>query len=177
MKGDFVIKFLESLRDNVLDLGHSLGKVSYKGFRYSDFNFGDCEENKKYSGFKNLERRGIIKDINSGNFVFTKNGQKWFRESADRYFKNKNKGKWDKKWRVIIFDIPQELHKERIRFRRKLKLLGCIMLQKSVFVFPYPCDEEVGDICEKLRITDFVDLLMAESVGFRESELRKIFKL
>jgi len=85
--------------------------------------------------------------------------------------------KWDSKYRVIIFDIPQELHNERIRFRKKIKSLGFVMLQKSVFIFPYPCDDEIGDICGNLNISDFVDIIVAESPGFREAELRKIFNL
>ncbi|KKS01165.1 MAG: repressor in the phenylacetic acid catabolism [Candidatus Yanofskybacteria bacterium GW2011_GWA2_41_22] len=177
MKEKFIIRFLEELISAFGELSRSLGRVSYKGFRYNDFSIDLSDDSKKYFGFKNLERRGIIRRKNSDEFIFTKNGQKWFQESHTRYFKNKNNGKWDGKWRVIIFDIPQELHNERIRFRKKIKSLGFVMLQKSVFIFPYPCDDEIGDICGNLNISDFVDIIVAESPGFREAELRKIFNL
>ena len=150
-------------------------QIPYKGFRYSDFNRYEHNTNKKYFGFKNLEQRGLIKSKDKNSFIFTKNGREWLNKSHIRYFKNK--GEWDKKWRVLIFDIPQELHKNRIQLRRKLKSLGFVMLQKSVFVFPYPCHEEVGDICKKLCVSDYVDIILAESIGFKEKEVLKTFNL
>ena len=177
MRGDFVINFLETLKDIAIDIGVGWSRISYKGVRYSDFNIYGYENRKKYVGFKNLARRGFIRNIDDDCFVFTKSGQKWLSNSFIRYFRTKSGGKWDKKWRVVIFDIPQELHKERVKFRKKLKYLGFIMLQKSVFIFPYPCSEEVGDICKDLGVGDYIDILIAESPGFRETELLKTFKL
>ena len=176
MKGDFVIKFLEGLKDTIVDIGTAWSRIPYKGVRYSSFNIYGYESRKKYLGFKNLENRNIIKKINNDYFVFTKKGQMWLQSSFARYFKNKT-GKWDKKWRVVIFDIPQELHKERVKLRQRLKSLGFSSLQKSVLVFPYPCEEEVGEVCNKLGVSDYVDILVAESPGSKEKELVKIFGL
>ncbi len=177
MKGDFVVKFLEAIKDTVVDVGISVSKVPYKGFRYSDFNRYEYKNRKNYVGFKNLERRGLIKDEGDDRFTFTKHGQDWIHRSIIKYFMLKSRGKWDKKWRVIIFDIPQELHKERVKFRQKLKSLGFFMLQKSVFIFPYFCKEEIGDICVRLGVSDYVDILVAESAGSQEKELLKVFNL
>ncbi len=177
MRGDFVIKFLEGLKDTVVDIGTAWSHISYKGVRYSDFNIYGYNDRKKYVGFKNLEHRGFIKNRNGDYFIFTKKGQDWLRRSFVRYFRMKDGGKWDKKWRVVIFDIPQELHRERIKFRQQLKSLGFSSLQKSVLVFPYPCEEEVGDACNKLGVSDYVDILIAESPGSKEKELVKIFGL
>lgn len=124
-------------------------------------------------GLWNLQNRKIIYKINGG-YRFTKTGQKWAAEKRLKYFKIKNK-KWDGKWRIIIFDIPEELRKNRDSFRRKLYNLGFYMLQKSVFVLPYPCDEELGYICSCLDITDYVDVIRAESVGYKEKEIKKFF--
>lgn len=78
---------------------------------------------------------------------------------------------------MIIFDIPQELHENRNRFRQKIKGLGFFMLQKSVFIFPYPCEKELAEICRKLKISDYIDIIIADSIGFREQEVEKVFKL
>ena len=123
-----------------------------------------------------MEHRNIIKKVSNDYFIFTKKGQTWLQSSFAKYFKNKT-GKWDKKWRVVIFDIPQELHKERVKLRQRLKSLGFSSLQKSVLVFPYPCEEEVGDVCNKLGVGDYVDIIVAESPGSKEKELIKIFNL
>ena len=89
MKGDFVIKFLEELRDTVVDIGTAWSRIPYKGFRYSNFNMYGYESRKKYIGFKNLERRGFIKNKGVDYFMFTKNGQDWLRRSVIKYFKAK----------------------------------------------------------------------------------------
>ena len=177
MKGDFIIKFLEGIRITALDIGKAWGQIPYKGVRYSNFNISGYNPRKKYIGFKNLERRGLIKVKINDYFVFTKRGQNWLQHSFIRYFYMKNGGVWDRKWRIIIFDIPQELHRERIKFRRKLKSMGFFMLQKSVFVFPYPCNEEITDLSNILGVTDYVDIIIAESPGLKEQELLKIFNL
>jgi len=177
MKGDFIVKLLTEITDFIVDLSLLWIKVPYKGFRYSDFYLDGLEESKKYYGFKNLQRRGIIKGARSNQFVFTKKGKKWFEKSMIKYFRNKNRGQWDKKWRLVIFDIPKEMHKERVRFREKLKFLGFAMLQKSVFIFPYSCDEEVADLSSTLNVGDYVDLIVAETAGFKEEEFLKEFGL
>ena len=177
MKGDFVIKFLEELKNTAVGIGTAWSRVSYKGVRYSDFNIYGDSNRKKYMGFKNLERRGLIKDRGNGYFDVTKNGRNWLQGSFIKYFKIKSGNNWDKKWRIVIFDIPKELHRERIKFRRKLESMGFIMLQKSVFVFPYSCDEEIGDISRALGVADYVDIIVAYSPGFKKDDLLKTFDL
>lgn len=51
--------------------------------------------------------------------------------------------KWDGKWRIVMFDIPNTSTFVRDVFRRKLKEFGFYRLQKSIWVFPFPCREEV----------------------------------
>ena len=177
MRGDFVIKFLEGLRTTIVDIGTAWSEISYKGVRYSSFKIDGYNSRKKYVGFKNLERRGLIKFKDNDRFIFTRKGVHWRQSSLLRYFREKNRNKWDKKWRIVIFDIPQELHKERVVFRNRLKSIGFIALQKSVFAFPYPCNEEMGDIGNKLGIGDYIDILVAESIGSKEEGLLKIWDL
>ncbi|MDP4001815.1 MAG: CRISPR-associated endonuclease Cas2 [bacterium] len=176
MEESFIIKFLKGVIEITGNVARGVSAVPYKGFRYSVFTHGNNFK-KQYYGFKNLEQRGFIKRTTSDHFVFTSDGKQWLAKSFNRYFPKKHHGPWDKKWRIIIFDIPQEKHIARIRFRNKLKSLGCVMLQKSVFIFPYECHEEIGDICESLEIGDYVDILIAESIGFKEAEFLKIFGL
>ena len=177
MKGNFVINFLTELASVAKDIGVGWSRIPYKGVRYSDFNVYGYKTRKRYVGFKNLERRGIIKNKDKDRFVFTKKGRSWLDKSLARYFKVKTGGKWDQKWRLVIFDIPEKMHKERVKFRKKIKSLGFEMIQKSVFIFPYSCEEEIADVAGKLRVSDYVDVIIAQSAGFREKELVKIFGL
>jgi len=176
MKGDFIIKFLEEIVSTVEEFNRSVSHLSCKGFRPSSFTSSRYDNVKYYKGFKNLERRGFIRLVSNDYYQFTNTGKTWLKKSTLKYFRLRYK-KWDKKWRIIVFDIPEELRKERARFRTRLKWLGCVMLQESVFVFPYPCEEELGDISKDLEVGDYVDVITAESVGFKEKEFLKIFNL
>ncbi len=128
-----------------------------------------------YTGLKNLEVRGLL-NLKGEHYSFTEKGKTWLSNSHFKYFQHRY-GKWDKKWRIILFDIPVEMEKERQIFRKRLKRIGCHMIQKSVFVFPYPCEEEIGDWCEELGLSDRVDIITADSVGSKESEIKKYFSL
>lgn len=51
--------------------------------------------------------------------------------------------KWDKKWRVIIFDIREKRKVIREGLRNELRNLGFKKLQNSVWVFPFECEEAI----------------------------------
>lgn len=51
--------------------------------------------------------------------------------------------KWDGIWRVVLSDIPDDCKVARDALRRRLKALGFYQLQKSVFVIPHLCKEEI----------------------------------
>jgi phenylacetic acid degradation operon negative regulatory protein len=51
---------------------------------------------------------------------------------------------WDQKWRIIMFDIPEEHKTIRDYISRHLRMLGFKQLQRSVFIYPYPVDEFVA---------------------------------
>lgn len=85
--------------------------------------------------------------------------------------------KWDGKWRVVIFDIPEKRHRRaRNALRYMLKKLGFYQIQKSCFVYPYECRDQIDFICEFFRISEFVNYLVVESLEGEES-LQKHFDL
>lgn len=49
--------------------------------------------------------------------------------------------KWDGKWRIIMFDIPERLRRSRNVIRGILKRVGFRKLQHSTWIFPYECEE------------------------------------
>lgn len=77
----------------------------------------------------------------------------------------KTPARWDKKWRIVIFDIPERFKKAREALREKLKDLGFIELQKSAWVFPYPCDEEIKFLAEFFEVGQHVRLLTVENMS------------
>ena len=45
---------------------------------------------------------------------------------------------WDGKWRMVLFDVPQEKASDRTRLRRSLAARGFGYLQNSVWITPHP---------------------------------------
>jgi len=84
---------------------------------------------------------------------------------------------WDKKWRLVIFDISQLRQVMRNAFRGKLKELGFYPLQKSVWVCPYECQDEIALLRDFFGLNEKeIRLIRAEDIE-DDSYLRKIFKL
>jgi len=84
--------------------------------------------------------------------------------------------KWDGKWRIVVFDIPEKLKKGRDALRGRLKKLGFYEFQKSVFVFPYECKDEIDFIVEFFNLRRYVRFGVLESID-NDLHLRKIFNL
>ncbi|MBI2062549.1 MAG: CRISPR-associated endonuclease Cas2 [Candidatus Yanofskybacteria bacterium] len=173
MKGEFIPKFINALAGG--------GKVLYDIFRresfyYKDLRIGGYDPVRLHKSFNNLRYRGLIHPLSDNQFKFTDKGRKWLGGVLLKYYKFAGYN-WDHKWRVIIFDIPQELHQKRNRFRAKLKTLGFYMIQKSVFVFPYPCEDEVARYCGQLKVNDYINILTAEKLGYVDHEVRKFYNL
>jgi len=51
--------------------------------------------------------------------------------------------RWDGKWRLIMFDVPEKRKKVRDTLRLLLRSAGFIHFQDSAWIQPYPCDELV----------------------------------
>ena len=83
---------------------------------------------------------------------------------------------WDKKWRMVIFDIPENYKKAREAMRRHLKNLGFYQLQKSVFVFPFECENEIDFVIEYFNVRSYVRLVLAGEID-NSLHLRKIFNI
>lgn len=51
------------------------------------------------------------------------------------------KRKWDRRWRVVIFDIPERRKNIRDRLRLFMSEYGFARLQDSVWIYPYDCED------------------------------------
>ena len=173
MKGNFIPKFIKAVIDFGIDFYQPFTwtPIYYKGVHVLG-----SEHKKHYGSLRNLQYRGIIKNVGQDQYEFTKKGRVWFNISLLKYHQAIGT-KWDKKWRLVIFDIPQEFHNQRNKFRQKLQTLGFYKVQKSVFAFPYPCEEELVGFCEQFKLSDYINIIKADDLGFASSEAKRFFKL
>ncbi len=68
---------------------------------------------------------------------------------------------WDQKWRIIVFDIPNWKSKNRDAFRVRIKELGFRLVQKSVWVYPHECREQIMILRKFYDIEKYVTYLEA----------------
>ncbi|KKT79163.1 CRISPR-associated endonuclease Cas2 [Candidatus Giovannonibacteria bacterium RIFCSPHIGHO2_12_44_12] len=83
--------------------------------------------------------------------------------------------RWDRKWRIVIFDIPEEKRRLRDALRHRLKILGYFEFQKSVFVFPYRSESEINILVNYFKLHENVRYM--EATLSYDSDLRRHFAL
>lgn len=72
--------------------------------------------------------------------------------------------RWDAKWRIVTFDIPESKKAARDALRMRLTQIGMKEYQKSIFVSPYPCDKEIEFLVEFFDLRSHVRRILAESL-------------
>ncbi|OGZ22287.1 MAG: hypothetical protein A2W55_01210 [Candidatus Nealsonbacteria bacterium RIFCSPHIGHO2_02_38_10] len=87
-----------------------------------------------------------------------------------------DKQNWDGKWRLVIFDVPEYKRSGRDDLREKLKELGFYELQKSVWICPYNCKNQIDFIIELFGLREYVRFAVVDSID-NELYLKKIFNL
>ena len=154
----------------------------YFGFRVlkSLENRKKYSKKKLYSTFSYLKRRGLVRvEKNKGrvHISLTKEGKKragWLQIDTLEIKKPK---KWDRKWRLIIFDIAELKRTHRDAFRGKLKELGFCQLQKSIWVCPHDCKAEIDLLRSFFGLSEKeLRLIVSGDIG-SDRELKKHFKL
>lgn len=84
---------------------------------------------------------------------------------------------WDRKWRLILFDVPTEARLKRDAFRSLIRRLGAVQLQKSVWIFPFDCNREIDELRDFFDLSEEeVRVVQADSIG-SDAKFRKHFKL
>lgn len=128
----------------------------------------------------NLQKRGMLKFRTRNNqieLVLTEKGkrQAFKYQLADLTIQKPDH--WDKRWRLVMFDVPESTRNRRDMIRLKLRQFNFLPIQKSVFIHPYPCLE----LIESLR--DFYQLAPGQLYIFEarvlegEAILKKRFGL
>lgn len=108
--------------------------------------------------------------------VLTEEGKrKTIRFNIDE-MKLEKPAQWDKKWRIVLFDVPEKKRRARDILRDKLRELDFYEWQKSVFISPYPCLDEVEFIAEYFDIRPYIRYAEAFTV-MNEAEIKHAFRI
>lgn len=116
--------------------------------------------------------RGFIKQ----DFTLTKEGRKRLESLFPQHYGFR---KWNGKWYLVIYDIPEEKKRERRILRDLLNKLGFGQLQKSVYVSPFNFLGEVKKIIRDYHLSDYVVLAITDKLGTKEARVlaNRVWKL
>lgn len=74
--------------------------------------------------------------------------------------------KWDGRWRIVIFDIPEKRRIARDLLRIKLKGWGFTAWQKSVWIAKKNCTKPLRDYIKKIGIKEWVSVIESDNADF-----------
>lgn len=77
-------------------------------------------------------------------------------------------GRWDGKWRIVMYDISKLKRKQQENFRRILKYINFLKLQKSVYITPFPCEDQIAYLREYFGIGKEVLFMMVDKIENEE---------
>lgn len=133
-----------------------------------------------YNKFYNLRKEDCIKIEKENHQIYiklTEKGKKkagWMQIDELKIKKSK---KWDNKWRIVIFDISQLKTLHRNVFRGKIKEMGFYPLQKSVWICPYDCKDEINLLRDFLGLTQ-KEVRLIEAIHIEDDNfLKRKFKI
>lgn len=169
IKNEKVKELLLEMREHVVETTKS-GLVDILSIKYKGVNYMAI-----YRSLARLEKEQyleISKKTNKHFFKLTPKGK----NLVELIKFSLGDEKWDKKWRILIFDIPEKYRKRRDFLRRKLKELGLKQLQLSVWITPYPLPKSFTWLLKEMKMDKFMRALVVEDIN-REEELKEIFDL
>lgn len=116
------------------------------------------------------EREGVL------SVILTAQGRLQLDEDAVWELAVRRPYRWDRKWRIVMFDFPARHEHARKAFRLKLQDLGFVLYQRSVFIYPYECHEEVHTIAKWYGVDQYIRYIVATEVHDMR-EFVKVFGL
>ncbi|PIR72792.1 MAG: hypothetical protein COV26_02060 [Candidatus Nealsonbacteria bacterium CG10_big_fil_rev_8_21_14_0_10_36_23] len=140
----------------------------------------DINERTLHEAIKKLYQSKLIdykeNDDGTVDLVLNDDGKKRALKYNLDTIKIKKSAKWDGLWRVIIFDIPECFKQGRDALSVKLKQMGFYPLQKSVFIYPYECKNEIDFIIEIFDLRQYIRIMLVKETDV-DLDLKNKFKL
>ena len=127
-----------------------------------------------------LAYRGLVTfEFYKGRKVarITSIGKKYLAYEQERVALKLKKGKrWDKRWRIIIFDIPEYRRGTRDKLRLTMRSAGFYRLQDSVWLYPYDCEDFMALVKADLKTGNAILYMVVEKIE-NDQKIKAYFAL
>jgi phenylacetic acid degradation operon negative regulatory protein len=128
-------------------------------------------------GLSRMSRYGVFNVRKAGRcsyYSLSPKGMEWMERGRMRAFDVGHK-KWDGKWRLVVYSVPEKLRVLRDKIRVKLCSLGFANLSASVWISPHDLRSEIVSFVRKNRMTKYVEMFEAEYMGFRNARVFAVY--
>jgi len=142
--------------------------------------FGEFPRRQVRTALRRLEKKGYIRswgEKNAWKFKLTKEGRSLLEKKKIEEIQIQKPASWDGKWRMVVFDIPEQYRQARNVLRGKLEHLGFRYLNLSVWVHPFECREEINAIVEYYDVGKYVRYVIVDSFDGMETMEHKFDKV
>lgn len=141
----------------------------------------NIEEKKIKKSLEKLEKKEIINLEEKNGKLFVrikdKNNRTIIKYSTKALLDLKRKTKrWNKKWFLVFFDVPESQRNKRNYLRKFLVDIGFYQYQKSIYIFPYECEKEIILIKKIVEGAKYIRYIIAEQID-DERTIKTFFKL
>lgn len=138
------------------------GEFTYKSYPYLYSALGKVQAKDEVNATLNaLARKGLIEfDHGEKKIRLTFSGAE-----LQKSLYQARLGEWDRKWRVVIFDIPERFRNVRNDFRYQLKKLSFALWQRSVWITPFDIVTAFEAYLAKNNLSSYVQVVVGERFG------------
>ena len=112
----------------------------------------------------------------NGFITLTEKGQTKLDLLEMKDWKINKSRKWDGRWRMLVFDVPERKRGIRTKIRGTLSSIGFVRLQDSVWIYPYDCEDLVSLLKADFRVGKELLYIIADSLE-NDKNFRKLFGL
>ncbi len=111
---------------------------------------------------KRLRERGLIEIVGEEELIYrlTDTGK----DQALWAIMKMEDDKWDGKWRLVFWDIPEKRRAARDLLRMKLKQMGFVRWQKSVWASKKNCTQVLRTFIKQVGIQDWVMVIESDNI-------------
>ncbi len=151
----------------------TLDKPLNKYFAHLDKNAREREVRRVLSYMKSHK---LLTENYEHGIVLTETGKKRLEQAEFESLKIKPLKEWDYKWRIVLYDIPENKKVDRRILQLKLQKLGFRQLQRSVLIHPFPCREVIESVSNHYKLSVYVSYIEATGIDNQAALISKFQK-
>jgi len=141
------------------------------------YKLDEREKIRKLSKLRSyLKTQGLVRGDYDHGVELTNKALKRIKKYDHNSLAVKVPPKWDGKWRIVMFDIPETKRDARVGFTRKMQEMGFQILQQSVWIHPFESKPEVYSASSFYGVDKWVTYIVTDHIDNEKTLVRR-FKL